>query len=458
MLSFGTSSTRDCRGLSRRSLLTAGSLAALGLSWPRVQKVLHAGESSRASDPKSIILLWLWGGPSQIDTFDMKPQAPLEYRGPFATIPTNVPGIDVCELFPRMAKCADLYSIIRTMHTMSNDHGIAGTIGLTGGIGGALSLGGVTMPGRVEPTQGAIVSRFLNAKSQLPGFVAIGGYLHQGKRPIAGEGGGPLGALYDPFRLDYVEGEGVKLPQLEMSEGLSQDKLGRRMSLLQEFDLQRRGLDRKQKEIERLDSFYQQAYSLLTSNSAREVFDLERESPELRQSYGMSRFGQSCLLARRLVETGIPFVQVNWSSHVEPTYDGGDGGWDMHDRNFSQMQNWHGWTLDMAFSGLLTDLADRGMLDSTMVVALGEFGRSPRINVKSGRDHWEHCYAALVAGGGMPGGTLIGTSDKYSEYPSSRAYTPSDLNSTLLLKLGITTPLLTDLGLVPTAEPIGGLL
>lgn len=464
MLAFGTSSTRDCRGLSRRSLLTAGSLAAWGLSWPRVQRSLQAAElkseteSSNRSGPKSIILLWLWGGPSQIDTFDMKPHSPVEYRGPFATIPTNVPGIDVCELFPQMARCADRYSIIRTMHTTSNDHGIAGTIGLTGGSGGGLSLGGVTMPGRLEPTQGAIVSRFHNSNNQLPGFVAIGGYLHQGKRPIAGEGGGPLGALYDPFRLDYVEGEGVKLPQLEMSEGLNGDILGRRMSLLQEFDEQRRSVDRKQKEIERLDSFYQQAYSLLTSTSAREVFDLESEAPELRQRYGSSRFGQSCLLARRLVETGIPFVQVNWSSHVEPTYDGGDGGWDMHDRNFSQMENWHGWTLDMAYSSLLEDLESRGLLESTMVVALGEFGRGPRINVKAGRDHWEHCYTALVAGGGFPGGTVIGESDKYAEYPRSRAYRPSDLISTVLLKMGITTPQLTELGLVPNAEAIGGLL
>lgn len=467
MLSLGTSRTRDCRGVSRRALLTAGSLGAWGWSWPRLQRMLHAetsggeganGGARAGGGPKSVILLWLWGGPSQIDTFDMKPDAPTDYRGPFSTIRSNVPGIEMCELFPQMAKRASDYCILRSMHTTSNDHGIAGTIGLTGGAGGALSLGGITMPGRVEPTYGAIVSRFHESGRALPGFVAVGGHLHQGKRPIAGEGGGPLGALYDPFRFDYVEGEGVKLPQLELSGGLSGSTVGRRMSLLQEFDEQRRGLERKGKEIERLDQFYQQAYSLLTSSSAREVFDLEQERRELRERYGASRFGQSCLLARRLVETGIPFVQVNWSSHVEPTYDGGDGGWDMHDRNFSQMQDWHGWTLDQAFSALVDDLKERGLWETTMVVAMGEFGRGPRINVKAGRDHWEHCYSAIVGGGGIPGGTVIGASDRYAEYPKSQAYTPADLNSTLLLKMGITTPQLTELGLVPTAEAIEGLL
>ncbi|MFO1021316.1 MAG: DUF1501 domain-containing protein [Planctomycetales bacterium] len=407
MLSVGDQSIRNCRGSSRRDFLIAGGLSAWGLSWPAVQRQLSAAEEGKTV-PKSVILLWLWGGPSHIDTFDMKPDAPVEYRGPFAPIPTNVSGIEVCELFPRMSKQANRFTLIRSMHHESNDHGISGTIGLTGSISGSISLGGVTSPGRVQPTHGAIVSRFLGTPhAGLPGFIALGGHLHQGKRPIAGEGGGPLGPLYDPFRAEYVPGEGVKLPQLKLRDDLTSRQVGERLTLLQQFDKESQKIDQSPS-IARMDQFYQQAYSLLTSKEARKVFELDGEDEFLRRRYGKFRFGQSCLMARRLVEVGIPFVQVNWSSHVEPIEDTGDGGWDMHDRNFVQMQDRHAWMLDQSLSALLDDLDQRGLLESTMVVAVGEFGRGPRINPKAGRDHWNHCYTALVAGGGLPGGMVIG--------------------------------------------------
>lgn len=457
MLHLGDQTVRNCHGRSRRDFLIAGGLSAWGLSWPQVQRQLAAAEEGRGA-PKSVILLWLWGGPSHIDTFDMKPDAPVEYRGPFAPISTNVPGIEVCELLPRIAKQAHRFTLLRSLHHESNDHGISGTIGLTGSISGSISLGGVTSPGRVEPTHGAIVSRFL-AKPQtgLPGFIALGGHLHQGKRPIAGEGGGPLGPLYDPFRAEYVPGEGIKLPQLKLREDLTSRQVGNRLTLLQQFDKESQKIDQSAT-IERMDQFYRQAYSLLTSKEARKVFDLEGEDEALRRRYGKYRFGQSCLLARRLVGAGIPFVQVNWSSHVEPIEDTGDGGWDMHDRNFVQMQDRHAWMLDQSLSALLDDLDERGLLDSTMVVAVGEFGRGPKINPKAGRDHWNHCYSALVAGGGLPGGMVIGASDRYAEYPRNRPYKPGDLISTLLMKQGISTPMLTELGLSPNSELIPELL
>jgi hypothetical protein len=417
----------------------------------------RAAAGTRGQQPRSIILLWLWGGPSHLDTFDMKPTAPIEYRGPFAPIATNVPGIEICELFPRLSRHADKYAILRSLHHDSNDHGIAGTIGLTGGSAGAISLGGQTLVGRVQPAQGAIVARARGFRPRIPSFVTLGGYLHQGKRQISGEGGGTLGTLYDPFRLDYDPREGIKLPQLDLTEGLTADGLGSRRSLLAQFDRQSSAIDAS-RAVEKLDQFYQQAFSLLTSGGAREVFDLEQEAPSLRTRYGRFRFGQCCLLARRLVEAEVPFVQVNWSSHVEPVEDSGDGGWDMHDRNFIQMQDRHAWMLDQAVSSLLEDLAERGLLETTLVAAVGEFGRTPKINDKAGRDHWQPCYSALVAGGGLRGGQVIGASDRLAEYPAARPIAPADLTATLLKQLGIGTPQLTEFGLTPTAEPIEELL
>lgn len=438
--------------MRRRTLLQAGALGAWGLSLPQVwQARAQSGESQ--APLKSVILVWLWGGPSHLDTFDMKPLAPLEYRGPFVPVATNVPGIDICELLPRLARQADKYAIIRSMHHDSNDHGISGTIGLTGSNSGATSLGGVSLPGRVLPSHGAIVARSRGNRPTVPSFVTLGGYLHQGQKPITGEGGGTLGTQYDPFRLDYDPVDGVKVPDLSLIEGLNAGTLGARQSLLAQLDQQARGLDQS-KSIGKLNQFYQQAFSLLTSGTGRKVFDLELEPAPLRSTYGKFRFGQCCLLARRLVEAGVSFVQVNWSSHVEPVEDGGDGGWDMHDRNFIQMQDRHAWMLDQSLSALLQDLSDRGLLDSTLVVAMGEFGRTPKINNRAGRDHWQPCYSAVVAGGGIHGGRVIGASDKLAEYPANRPLTPADLAATVLHHAGITTADLTGFGLTPTAEVI----
>jgi len=400
-----------------------------------------------------MILLWLWGGPSHLDTFDMKPGAPLEYRGPYRPVATNVPGIEVCELLPRLARCADKYSIVRSLRHHTNDHGIGGTVGLTSSQAGGISLGGQAIPGQLQPTHGAIVSRIRGFRPELPTFVSIGGRLHQGHRPIAGEGGGLLGSRYDPFRLDYGPDEGVKIPQLEISEGLSNATFAARRRLREEMDLTARRLDAS-RSVERLDQFYQQAFSLLMSGSARRFFDVAEEPEPLREQYGRFRFGQCCLMARRLVEAGVPFVQVNWSSHVEPIEDAGDGGWDTHDRNYPQLQDRHAWMLDQSLTALLADLEARGMLESTVVLAVGEFGRTPKINPKAGRDHWEHCYSALVAGGGLRCGQVIGASDALGQYPATRPVSPGDLAVTLYSQLGIGTTQLTQVGLTPPGEII----
>ena len=459
MLGIGQISTRSCRTWTRRELLRAGALTAAGVSLADLLR-LEAGERTEtaAKTPaKSVILLWLWGGPSHLDSFDMKPEAPAQYRGPYSPIATTVPGLNICELLPHTARRAEMYSIIRSMKAASNDHGIAGTIGLTGDIAGAASLGGQVLPGSLKPAHGSIVSKIMGFSPSMPRFLTLGGYLHQGKRPIRGEGGAGLGTLHDPFRLDYDPEKGIQIPDLKLIDGLSASGIDARGQLLDAVNQLARKLDRT-RDVERLDQNYQQAFSLLTKPGARDVFDVEREPESVRRKFGRFRFGQCCLLARRLVEAVARFVQVNWSSHVEPVEDAGDGGWDMHDRHFQQYQDRHSWMLDQALAALLDDLQERGRLSETVVVAVGEFGRTPKINNKAGRDHWEHCYSALIAGGGLRAGHVIGASDRLAEYPVSRAYTPADLFATILGQLGITTTALTTNGLLPLGTVIEELL
>lgn len=452
MLSLGRQTVESCTKVSRRSLLQAGGLGVIGLGLGDLLR-LEAQEKTSSGRAKSIILLWLWGGPSQLDTFDLKPNAPTEYRGPYRPVSTNVPGIEVCELLPHLSKLADKYAILRTLNCSSNDHGIAGTIGLTGADFGATSLSGQLVPGELLPTHGSIVSKVFGFEPTMPRFVTVGGLLHQGHRRITGETGGSLGSLYDPFRLDYDAEHGVKIPQFELIDGVTPSGLDDRASLRRALNQLSRGIDRSQA-FGQLDQYYQQAYSLLTSRNAHDVFDLEREPASLRTRYGRFRFGQCCLLARRLVETGVRFVQVNWSSHVEPVEDTGDGGWDMHDRHFQQYQDRHAWMLDQAASALLDDLDQRGLLDETVVVAVGEFGRTPKINDKAGRDHWQQCYSGIIAGGGLRGGQVIGESDPRAEYPASRPLTPADLFTTALHQIGIGTTQLTAAGLTPRGQVI----
>jgi uncharacterized protein (DUF1501 family) len=268
--------------------------------------------------------------------------------------------------------------------------------------------------------------------------MVIGGKLHQGKKAITGEGGGPLGPHYDAFRLEYDPKIGTKIPALNLPTELAADRLEDRRKLLTSFDAMERALEFA-RSGQALDDHRSQAFAMLTSPKAREMFDLTMEKPHVRDAYGRTRFGQSCLLARRLVEHGVPFVQVNWSDHVEAEEDSGDGGWDHHYRNFQIMQDRHAPWLDQAYTAFLTDLKQRGLLDTTLVLAFGEFGRSPKINDKAGREHWEHCYSALVAGAGISGGRAIGESDKRAEHPRTMPYTPADLIATVQHAVGITS-------------------
>jgi uncharacterized protein (DUF1501 family) len=442
--------------MTRRSFLQAGGSAVLGLSLADLLRC-QASAGPLHGSAKSVIFIWLWGGPSHLDTWDPKPDAALEYRGPFSPIATKVPGIRICELFPNLARIADHFSIIRSMNTGSNDHGIAGTIGLTGSMAGALDLGGNSKAGIPRPTTGSVVARVRGFRPPLPPFMVVGGRLHQGKKAITGEGGGSLGALYDPFRLEYNPEQGMQIPALQLPAELSPDRLGDRKALMRALDdLDRRGeLLRK---VRAIDDYRAQAFAMLISPRARTIFDLAQEPAKLADRYGRTRFGQSCLLARRLVEHGVPFVQVNWSDHVEAEEDSGDGGWDHHYRNFQIMQDRHAPWLDQSLSALLSDLSERGLLATTIVVVMGEFGRMPKINAKAGRDHWEHCYSALLAGGGVRGGRVIGSSDRRAEHPHAHPVAPTDVAATVFHAIGITSEQMATLGMSMSGKVIEALL
>jgi hypothetical protein len=281
--------------------------------------------------------------------------------------------------------------------------------------------------------------------------------MQQGHRYIQGEGGGMLGAVYDPFRIRYDVEQGVHLGEVAPPKDVTTARVDRRHRLLDE--LRDRGLPvASGREGEALERFYNQAFSLMTSSQGRRVFDLQQEPAKLRDSYGRHRFGQSCLLARRLVEAGVPFVQVNWSQHVEAEEDAGDGGWDNHYRNFEMLAERQCWPFDQACSALLDDLRDRGMSDDTLVVAMGEFGRTPKINASAGRDHWQMCYSAILGGGGVRGGQVVGASDERGEYPASRPLTPADVAATILECAAVTRTDVLSLGLPAEGEPIHELL
>ena len=410
MLLVGRQQSRHAHGWTRRAVLQAGASSVLGLSLADMLRLRASGVEMPAGPAKAVILLWLWGGPAQLDTWDPKPNAPMEYRGPFTPIATKVTGIRISELFPQTAEWADHFSILRSLHTGSNDHGVAGTIGLTGSIGGAVGLDGKPQNGAVRPALGRdrrAAARPQGDAAALPRHrrqVAPGQEGHRRRRRRTAR------RSLRPLPPGIRRGQGNEDTRVA---ALRRPDAGaaRRSAAIVAGLRPAAQANRPARAARSLDDYRAQAFALLTSPEAQKMFDLESETKKTRDRYGRTRFGQSCLLARRLVEQGVPFVQVNWSDHVEAEEDAGDGGWDNHYRNFQLMQDRQAPWLDQSYTALLGDLKDRGLLDSTLVLAVGEFGRTPKINDKAGRDHWEHCYSALVAGGGVRGGRVVGSSD-----------------------------------------------
>ena len=429
---------------SRRAFLTAGALAPLALSFsPTSAPRLAAAENRRKA--KSVILLWLWGAPSHLDTFDPKPNAAAEFRGPFATIPTRNPGVRVTELFPKLASRSDLYTLIRSMKNFDGDHLKAGTIALTGSPETASG-------GALPPNFGSVVARHAG-HGELPAFLALGrGNPRDVVGPMKGFGGGTWGRTYDPFPVACSDAGETDVPALKLLEGMTPGALANRRTLLADLDrLQRRT---ESVNPDKWDTNCRRAYALLTNPEARKALDLSQESTKIRDSYGHTSFGQSCLLARRLAEAGVPYIQVNWSQYVEAMTPNCDFGWDTHIYNFDLLPDRHAPILDRAFSALLDDLRQRGMLETTLVLAMGEFGRTPRINGQAARDHWPQCYFSMWAGAGIRPGQVIGESDSTGSAPVTDPITPAMVGATIMELTGIDIQARAELGVLPGARVI----
>ena len=451
MIEIGGIRAKSCGGISRRCVLRA----SLAMPWAGLTHSPLATAAAPPGTPErratSVILLWLWGGPSQLDTFDPKPSAPSEIRGPFSPIATRTPGLQFSELLPRLAARSHLFSVVRTNTNLTNVHRVAGSIALTGGEGR-------NGDNDYDPNFGSVVQKVRRRTAELPPFVAVTpGALRTAIGPLKGFGGGRWGKSYDPFPVQCTDRGEVYLPTLQLLAGLNLARLDDRRRLLRELD----DLSRWQSQTrpEHWSMQRRKAFNLLTSPVGRRAFDLASEAPRVRASYGHSQFGQSCLLARRLVETGVPYIQVNWSKWVENIYDGRtDFGWDTHWLNFEHLADRHAPILDRALSALLDDLANRGLLENTVVLAMGEFGRTPKISANGGRDHWARCYSSLWAGGGIQPGRVIGTSDARGYDPLTGGIGPERVGATLLERAGISSAQRAALRVLPDAQVIEELL
>ncbi len=399
MIELGQGKIRTCEGVSRRRLLTVGGLGMMGLTLADALRArsAHASPSTEGDRTRSCIFVWLDGGPSQYETFDPKPEAAVEVRGPYGAIETNVPGIRISELLPTLARQMDKYTIIRTFTHGLDRHSPVHV--MTGSPNDSTAFG-------------AVVTAMKERRSVLPPYVRLGSQ-------ISGVGGGKLGAAFDPVQVENPGAGKLVIPDYERPSAVDELRFSRRRGLLQAVDQFRRETD-ADPALRTKDASYQQAMGLLTSTEVREAFDLSREPAKLRARYGANKFGQSCLLARRLVEAGTRFVEIKWFGDVDSSaYDS----WDVHGADLpglSRLEHQLCPRLDLAFAALLQDLHDRGLLESTLVVALGEFGRTPKINPLGGRDHWPAAQSVFVAGAGTPAGTVIGSTDADGAYPASR--------------------------------------
>ena len=418
-----------CDGLRRRDFLHAGSLPLLGLGLQQMFGLKAMGAVDSAKSEMNCIFLMLVGGPSQLDTWDMKPNAPIEIRGPYKPIKTNVAGIEISENFPRMAKHADKYAIIRSVHhTAAAVHDTGHQMMQTG----RLFQGGVE-----HPHMGCVLGKLKGPKGDVPPHVLLPRTIgNTGGNMPHGQNAGFLGKMYDPFVLNSDPSDpNFRVPDMLPPDYLPPLRVDRRRNWRELVDKSVSKFETSQ-DARLLDATFQQAYTLMSSAKAREAFELHREPEAVREKYGNNRFGQSCLLARRLIEAGVRFVTVNM---FETVFD--EITWDIHgSKPFSPISCYRdlvGPMFDMAYSSLLQDLSERGLLKTTMVVGTGEFGRTPKVNPAGGRDHWPQCWSMLAAGGPWKGGQVIGASDEIGGYPKDTPVTPAMVAATVYQGLGI---------------------
>jgi hypothetical protein len=407
-----------CDGLSRRDAIRLGAAGAFGFGWGLPQ-LLASETTQRASKEVSLIFVFLHGGLSTIDTFDLKPESPAEFRGEFSPIDTNVNGVRVCEHLSSVSKIMDKVALIRSFRHHNSDHGPADHYMMTGyfpqsGFNPNLN------PNNQRPSHGSIIARKLGPKGSVPPYVCL-------PKIHPSFGSAYLGASAAPFGIDADPSSPTfSVPDIVPPISVNSSRLDDRKSLLSEVDR-----FQKSREVEANPSaktvgvFQQKAFELMTSPAAKKAFDIASESDKLRDQYGRNSLGQSCLMARRLVEAGVRCVSIDHSN------------WDTHDGNFVTLKKTLLPYLDSAMSTLFTDLSQRGMLDSTLVVITGEFGRTPRINKNAGRDHWGPAFTVILGGGGIQGGRVLGKSDARAEKPASDPYGPEDLAATMYHLMGI---------------------
>ena len=458
MLSIPGRAVRNCDGVSRRELMRIGSIGMMGLGLPNflAQKASAANESAAAGkyagargfgQAKSVIMIFLQGGPSHIDIWDPKPNAAANIRGEFKPIPTKIKGTHISEHMPMMAQALDKATLIRSMSYTPNglfNHTAAIYQMLTGYPPDKVSPSGQLEPpnGADFPNIGSHISKMKPMTEPVLPFVELPRPLQESG--IIGKGGaaGFLGKAYDPYRMYQDPVKPIQLDDLSLRKDVPADRLKDRFALL-------KGINGSMPDLEKalgsyaIDEYYGKAYDLVLSGKARDAFDLTKEKDTVRERYGMHTFGQSTLMARRLIEAGTKFVQVNW-----PSVANGDPettAWDTHAANFGPLKNLHCPKLDRSLSALLEDMDQRGMLKETMVVAIGEFGRSPKIGVSTsgnsnapdGRDHWPYCYSAVVAGAGIARGVQYGESDATASSPKEKPVHPNDLLATVYYALGV---------------------
>jgi len=410
----------DCEGFHRRDFIKIGAAGLFGLTLPqllrlesRARAATTEGAPKRRAD--AVIMVWLGGGPATIDMWDLKPDAPAEVRGEFKPIPTNVDGIQICEHLPKVAKVCDKATLVRSLNHTIPAHGPATVF---------MQTGNKPTPAVQYPVLGSLTTRLLSQEQGVPPFVSFGEMRN-------GNAGGYLGTAYNPFVIEGGGGKGkndkadFRVRGIQLPNGFTLDQLDDRDSLMNDFDDAFRANDKAGDLVDGLDAFHKKALEILRSDKTKNAFDLTREKPELRETYGLNGFGQGALAARRLVEAGVRFVTISM------------GGWDTHGKNFEALSKQRLPQLDQTLSALIQDLSDRGMLDKTIVYCAGEFGRTPKINKNAGRDHWARSMAVLLAGGGIKRGYAHGTTDAQGMAPATEACTPDDVSSTIFSCLGI---------------------
>lgn len=424
----GAGKAHTCNGITRRDFMQVGALGAIGLTLPQYLAAREQGAVDTSQDDKACIMIFNLGAPSHVDTFDMKPDAAAEIRGPFKPIDTNAPEIQISEIFPQHARVADKFSLVRSCyHTGAAVHDAGWQMMQTG----RLFTGGVE-----TPHAGAVVSYLRGRKTDLPAHVVLPETMGRGGGNMPnGQAGGFLGKAHDPFSLQADPSkENFKVPDLLPPSEIGAARLERRRRMREVVDSTLDHFEATEN-AKLLDSNFDAAYRLMTSEKARDAFDLSKEPKKVRERYGMTRFGQCCLLARRLIEGGVRFVTINTFLTVFDEIT-----WDIHGSkpftSIDGMKNTVAPMYDQAYSALIEDLEQRGMLDRTLVCNLCEFGRTPRVNPAGGRDHWPQCFTTYFAGGGVKGGQVIGRSDPIGGVPAERPVDPGTLMATIFHSLG----------------------